>query len=60
MVSDKTLLNYPDWNINFTEHTDASDKQFVAIISHNNKPIAFDRFQLNIYTLLSFSGAQKK
>ena len=41
MVSVKALLFYPYWNIPFTVHTDASDRQLCAIISQNNKPIAF-------------------
>ena len=41
MVSAETLLIYPDWIIPFTVHTDASDKQLGAIISHINKPIGF-------------------
>ena len=36
MVSEKTLLSYPDWKLTFTVHTDASDKQLGAVISHNN------------------------
>ena len=41
IVYTETLLNYLYWTIPFTVHTDASDKQFGAIISHNNKPILF-------------------
>ena len=41
LVYTDTLLNYLYWTIPFTVHTDASDKQFGAIISHNNKPILF-------------------
>jgi hypothetical protein len=41
MVSKETLLNYPDWSKPFDIHTDASDKQLGAVISQNNKPIAF-------------------
>ena len=41
MVSADTLLSYPDWKLPFTVHTYASDKQLDAVISHNNKPIAF-------------------
>ena len=39
MVSDDTLLGYPDWKIISTVHTDASDKQLGAVIIQNNKPI---------------------
>ena len=41
MVSAEKLLSYPDWKMPFTVHTDASDKQLCAVISHNNKHIAF-------------------
>ena len=41
MISPKTLLNYPDWTIPFTVHTDASDKQSGYVVIQNNKPIAF-------------------
>ena len=41
MVSEETLLNYPDWTQPFTIHTDASDYQLGAVISQNDKPIAF-------------------
>ena len=40
MVSDETLLMYPDWKLPLTLHTDDYDKQLGAVISHNNKPIA--------------------
>ena len=42
MFSAETLLNYPDWTILFTTHTDASDnKQLGPVISQNDKPITF-------------------
>ena len=41
MVSDETLLTYPYWKLSFTVHNDASDKQVVAVISLNNRPIDF-------------------
>ena len=41
VVSAEMLLNYPYRTIPFTVHTDASDKQLSAVISQNNKPIAF-------------------
>ena len=41
MVSDGNLLRYPYWIIPFNIHTDASDKQFGAVIIHNKKHIAF-------------------
>ena len=39
MVSADTLLSYPDWNILFSVHLDASDKQLGAVFSNSNKPI---------------------
>ena len=41
MVSAETLLSYPDWTLTFTVHTNEYDKQLGAVISQNNKPIAF-------------------
>ena len=41
MISEETLLTYPDWTKPFTIHTDASDSQLGAVISQDNKPIAF-------------------
>ena len=41
IVSDKTLLAYPDFNKPFVIHTDASDRQLGAVISQDEKPIAF-------------------
>ena len=40
MVSEETILNYPDWTVvPFLDvHTEASDKQLGAVISQNNKP----------------------
>ena len=40
MVSAETLLSSTYCTIPFTVHTDASDKQLGALISHNNKPIS--------------------
>ena len=41
MVSDETLLIYPDWKLPFVVHNDAYYKQLGAVISNNNKHIAF-------------------
>ena len=41
MVSAETLLSYPDWKLPLTVHTDDYDKQLGAVISQNNRPIAF-------------------
>ena len=32
---------YPDWKMPFIVYIDASDKHLGAVISQNNKPIAF-------------------
>ena len=37
----ETLLSYPDFNKPFHIHTDASKVQLGAVISQNDKPIAF-------------------
>ena len=41
MVTAETLLSYTYWTLLFTVHTDESDKQLGAVISHKNKPITF-------------------
>ena len=41
IITRETLLSYPDFNSPFNIHTDASDLQLGAIISQNNKPVAF-------------------
>ena len=46
MICDETILNYPDWEIPFTIHTYASDKHLGAVISQNDKPVAFFSFQV--------------
>ena len=47
LVAKDTMLNYPDWSQPFEVHTDASDFQLGAVISQNNKPIAFFSRKLN-------------
>ena len=49
------MLAYPDWTKPFIVHINASDKQIGAVISQNNKPIAFfsgkfNKAQLNYTT----------
>ena len=41
MVSADTLLSYPYCKIPSKNSNDNSDKQLGAVISQNNKPIAF-------------------
>jgi hypothetical protein len=43
----ETLLAYPDFNKPFIIHTDASHIQLGAVISQDNKPIAFYSRKLN-------------
>jgi hypothetical protein len=40
-------LAYPDFNKPFIIHTDASQKQLGAVISQDNRPIAFYSRKLN-------------
>ena len=47
MLSKQTLLTYPNFNKPFDIHTDASDTQLGAVISQENKPIAFYSRTLN-------------
>ena len=41
VMSKETLLHYPDFNKPFEIHTDASHYQLGAVITQDNKPIAF-------------------
>ena len=41
IVGCETLLSYPDFNLPFEINTNASHTQLGAVISQNNKPIAF-------------------
>ena len=41
IVGCETLLSYPDYNLPFEIHTDASHTQLGVVISQNNKSIAF-------------------
>jgi len=47
IISRETLLVYPDFSQPFVLHTDASHKQLGAVISQNDKPIAFYSRKLN-------------
>ena len=47
IISKDTLLAFPDFSIPFHIHTDASHTQLGAVISQNNKPIAFYSRKLN-------------
>jgi hypothetical protein len=41
IIARETILAYPDFSKPFVIHTDASDYQLGAVISQNEKPIAF-------------------
>ena len=47
IISKQTLLAYPNFNEAFHIHTDASHTQLGAVISQNEKPIAFYSRKLN-------------
>ena len=47
IISKQTLLAYPNFNKKFVIHTDASHTQLGAVISQDNKPIAFYSRKLN-------------
>ena len=47
LIAKETLLTYPDFNLPFDIHTDASKLQLGACISQNGKPIAFYSRKLN-------------
>jgi RNase H-like domain found in reverse transcriptase/Integrase zinc binding domain len=47
IISRETLLAYPNFNEPFVIHTDASKTQLGAVISQNNRPIAFYSKKLN-------------
>ena len=47
IIAKETLLAYPKFNARFDIHTDASQTQLDAVISQDNKPIAFYSRKLN-------------
>ena len=47
MIARETLLAYPNFNLPFHIHTDASDVQLGTCISQEGKPIAFYSRKLN-------------
>lgn len=47
IIGKTTLLTYPDFTLPFDIHTDASHIQIGAVISQNNRPIAFYTRKLN-------------
>ena len=47
VLAQEVMLSYPDFSQPFDIHIDASDLQLGAIISQNNKPIAFFSRTLN-------------
>jgi hypothetical protein len=48
VISREVLLLYPDFSKTFVIHTDASNTQLGAVISQDNRPIAFYSFKLNL------------
>ena len=47
IIAKETLLAYPDFNKQFEIHTDASHTQLGAVVSQDNRPIAFYSRKLN-------------
>eukprot|EP00957_Ditylum_brightwellii_P048969 3715684-Ditylum_brightwellii.AAC.1 len=47
IISQEVLLAYPDFNIPFEIHMDASDTQLGVIISQQGMPVAFYSHKLN-------------
>ena len=47
VIAKETILAYPDFNLPFDVHTDASDRQLGAVISQNGKTLAFYSRKLN-------------
>ena len=47
VIAKETILAYPDFNLPFDVHTDASDRQLGAVISQNGKALAFYSRKLN-------------
>ena len=47
IISQETLLNFPDFNKPFHVYTDASNYQLGAVIMQENKPIAFYSRKMN-------------
>ena len=59
MVSQETLLTYPDWSKTFDIHSDASDFQLGAVISQEGRPIAFFSRKLNA-AQLNYTTTEKE
>ena len=59
VISEETMLSFPDFDKEFHVYTDASNYQLGAVIMQDNKPLAFYSRKMNSAQMRYTTGEQE-
>ena len=60
IIAQDILLSYPDHNLPFEIHTDASDYQLGSVIKQNKKPVAYFSSRKLNKAQMNYTGCRRK